>query len=78
MEKDIWKDLGNIENISKRYSGSYWVYNKKMYVLGGMAWEYTDKKYLYIMNDFNFKEEMENAYVIDCNLVVIYIKFKFY
>lgn len=46
LEKDIWKDLGNIENIYKRGLGSYWVYNKKMYVLGGMAWEYTDKKYL--------------------------------
>lgn len=46
LEKNIWKDLGEISEISKRSDGTYFVYNKKMYILGGFAFEYTDKKFL--------------------------------
>lgn len=46
LVNNTWKDFGSIKKIHKRAEGIGFVYKKKMYILGGYAFEYTDKKYL--------------------------------
>jgi hypothetical protein len=46
LKNDVWKNFGNIEHISKRGLGTGFVYKKKMYIIGGYAWEYMDDEYL--------------------------------
>lgn len=46
LEKDIWKDLGEIDIIYPRSSMLYCTYKNKMYIFGGLSFEFMSLNYL--------------------------------